>query len=240
MKQKLLLSFFLLSFLGVLIMAIRYTNSKTQATRTTHIGCVIAEKVDSDYRAMSDVYTTADLACVWLPKEDTIKWIIVNVNYMGCDDSGSIFVDIHDGEYAEDYAIYLLIKEDERKAEEAGQAFRAGLERIKAAKGFCLEPAKGMVCRAVKGRKVAKGTEGIIFYIRDNRIGFKCVDGIAHWINDNQIETKLDGMEYGEAPEQGWLALRKEIQGKRDAAWKARVSNMSASEKRRYNIRSNY
>ena len=47
--------------------------------------------------------------------------------------------------------------------------------------------------------------------IRGNRIGFSDDDGTAHWINDNQIETKLDGLDWGEEPEQGWLALQNEI-----------------------------
>ena len=56
---------------------------------TEHVGCVIKSET-RDYRAMSDVYTTADYALVWLPEEEDTKWIRVNINYMGCDMVGVI------------------------------------------------------------------------------------------------------------------------------------------------------
>ena len=50
-------------------------------TRTTHVGCVIKSET-RDYRAMSDVYTTADYAFVWLPEEQTADWRLININYI--------------------------------------------------------------------------------------------------------------------------------------------------------------
>ena len=87
-------------------------------SRIEHTGCVI-KKTTAEFRAMSDVYTTADYADVWIPEEQTVKHIRVNINYMGCDEHGHIVEDINDGEYAEDYQIWLLIQEDiQREADE--------------------------------------------------------------------------------------------------------------------------
>lgn len=178
-----------------------YPNQKVFNTK--HVGCVIKSET-RDYRAMSDVWTTADYALVWLPEEQTTKWIRVNINYMGCDMVGVITADITTGEYAEDYAIYLLIQEDIRKECERLEEERRAKKAEQGFKDALCAPTKGATCRAIKGRKVKKGTEGIIFYIRDNRIGFKGEDGIAHWINADQIEVNYADKGYGWEPEDSW------------------------------------
>lgn len=183
-------------------MAIRYLSNGKQFS-IKHIGCVIKSET-REYRAMSDVYTTADYALVWLPEEETTKWIQVNINYMGCDSHGVIAPDITTGEYAEDYAIYLLIQEDIERENERKEAERRAKKAEQGFKATLCAPTKGATCRAIKGRKVAKGTEGIIFYIRDNRIGFKGEDGIAHWINADQIEVNYADKGYGWEPEDSW------------------------------------
>ena len=172
-------------------------------SRIEHVGCVIKSET-RDYQAMSDVYTTADYALVWLPEQQTADWILVNINYMRCDEHGQIQPDIGKGDYAEDYEIYLLICEDikrenerieeERRAKKAEQGFK---------KALC-EPVKGATCRAIKGRKVPKGTEGVIFYIRYDRIGFKDSEGTAWWINADQIEVNYANKGYGWQPADSW------------------------------------
>ena len=103
-------------------MAIKYYSNDSHF-KTTHIGCVI-DRETRDYRAMSDVYTTADYALVWLPEEEDTKWIRVNINYMGCDSHGVIERDITKGQYAEDYEIYLMIQEDIKRENERIEAER--------------------------------------------------------------------------------------------------------------------
>ena len=183
-------------------MAITYFRNN-QIVRDAHIGCVIKSET-RDYRAMSDVYTTADYALVWLPEEEDTKWIRVNINYMGCDMVGVITPDITKGEYAEDYAIYLLIQEDIRKENERIEAVRRAKKAEQGFKKALCEPTKGAICRAIKGRKVPKGTEGVIFYIRYDRIGFKSPDGVAHWINADQIEVNYAGKGYDWEPADSW------------------------------------
>ena len=181
-------------------MAIKYY-SQGELFSTKHVGCVI-DRETRDYRAMSDVYTTADYACVWIPETESVEWKLVNVNYMGCDSHGVIERDITTGQYAEDYEIYLMIQEDikrenkrieaERRAKKAEQGFKKALQSA----------SKGATCRAIKGRKVPKGTEGKIFYIRHDRIGFKDANGVAWWINGDQIEVMYKAWDF--EPADSW------------------------------------
>ena len=177
-----------------------------------HVGCVIKSET-RDYRAMSDVYTTADYALVWLPEEEDTKWIRVNINYMGCDLHGHIEPDIGKGDYAEDYEIFLMICEDIKRENERIEAERRAKKAEEGFKKALCEPAKGAICRAIKGRKVPKGTEGIIFYIRYDRIGFKSSDGVAHWINADQIEVMYKAWDF--EPEDSW----KDEYRRASAAW---------------------
>ena len=172
-------------------------------TRTTHVGCVIKSET-RDYRAMSDVYTDADYALVWLPEEQTADWRLININYMGCDEHGHIVPDIYKGEYAEDYEIYLMICEDIERENERIEAERRAKEAELGFKKALQSPSKGATCRAIKGRKVPKGTEGVIFYVRGDRIGFKDANGVAWWINDDQIEVMYKAWDF--APADSWKA----------------------------------
>jgi len=173
----------------------------SKSGNVSHEGCVI-ESERKECRVMSDVYTDADYALLWNPEKQRTEWKRINVLYMGCDDHRQIIADINSGEYAEDYEIYLFLQEEEEKAWQKAKdekMFKERLHRI----------AKGKTCRAVKGRKVPKGTEGIIFYIRGNRIGFSDENGTAHWINDNQIEIQYK--EWGFAPKDSWEAEFKRL-----------------------------
>ena len=181
-------------------MAIKYYSNDSHF-KTTHIGCVI-DRETRDYRAMSDVYTTADYALVWLPEEEDTKWIRVNINYMGCDSHGVIERDITKGQYAEDYEIYLMIQEDIKRENERIEAERRAKEAELGFKKALQSPSKGATCRAIKGRKVPKGTEGVIFYIRHDRVGFKDSNGVAWWINGDQIEVMYKAWDF--QPQDSW------------------------------------
>ncbi len=207
---------------------------------TTHVGCVIKSET-CEFRAMSDVYTTADYAYVWCPEDQEVKCIRVNINYMGCEEHGVITPDITTGEYAEDYEIYLLIQEDIKREQEALEEERRNAQRELEYKEAILQPKKGAVCRAIKGRKVPKGTEGVIFYIRDFRIGFKGEDGIAHWINADQIEINYQGKGYDWEPEDSWADEYQRARKRWQAEADARQAAMSPAQRRnsRYGSQTN-
>ena len=204
-------------------------------TRIEHVGCVI-EKTTKEFRAMSDVYTTADYATVWLPEEQTTKYIQVNINYMGCDEHGHIEPDIGKGDYAEDYEIWLLIQEDiQREADERRRKEyerKELLRRAEEAKEKCLEVVKGSHVKVCKGRKVARGTEGTVFWIRDThfgtKIGLKDADGTAHWTYAHNVVAIIDGVDVDEwgnitEPDEGWVSKWDAIYTKRKAAYEARL-----------------
>ena len=174
-------------------MAITYRRNGKN-TSIDHVGCVIKQE-RKEFRAMSDVYTDADYALVWLPEEERTEWQRINILYMGCDDDCKIVCDINSGKYAEDYEIYLFLKEEAEKAHQFAKDEKMFKERLHSV-------AKGKTCRAIKGRKVPKGTEGKIFYIRHDRIGFKGDDGVAHWINADQIEVMYKSWDY--EPSDSW------------------------------------
>ena len=172
-------------------------------TRDEHIGCVIDRETRA-YRAMSAVYTTAAYALVWVPEQQTVAWILVNINYMGCDEHGVITRDITKGIYAEDYEIWLLVQEDIKRENERIEAIRRAKKEEQGFKKALCEPVKGATCRAIKGRKVPKGTEGVIFYVRYDRIGFKDSEGTAWWINADQIEVNYANKGYDWQPADSW------------------------------------
>ena len=162
----------------------------------THKGCVVKME-RKEFRAMSDVYTDADYALVWIPEDERVEWQRINILYMGCDDHCRIEVDIHSGEYKEDYEIFLFLAEEKEKAYQKAKdekMYKECLHRVQ----------KQRNCRVIKGRKVPKGTEGNIFYIRDNRIGFKDIEGVAYWVNADQVEVKYK--EWGFEPAESWKA----------------------------------
>ena len=181
-------------------MAIKYY-SQGELFSTKHVGCVI-DRETRDYRAMSDVYTTADYACVWIPETESVEWKLVNINYMGCDSHGVIERDITTGQYAEDYEIFLMIQEDIKKENERIEAERRAKKAELGFKKALQSASKGATCRAIKGRKVPKGTEGVIFYIRHDRIGFKDANGVAWWINGDQIEVMYKAWDF--EPADSW------------------------------------
>jgi len=215
-----------------------YTGDYSNRTISSieHEGCVIKSET-RDFRAMSDVYTTADYAYVWIPEEEKVKCIRVNINYMGCDEHGVICADIDSGPYAEDYQIFLLIQEDIQREEEERQRKeyeRQAIERrTQEAKENCLNVVKGILCKVVKGRKVPKGTEGVVFYIKDThfgtRVGLKDSDGTAHWTYARNVAVLLDGVgvdEWGNVtePVEGWVAKWDAIYTRRKAAYEAKNS----------------
>jgi hypothetical protein len=168
----------------------------SKSGKRTHEGCVIKME-RKDFRAMSDVYTVAEYALVWLPEEERVEWQRINILYMGCNNHCKIEVDIHSGEYAEDYEIFLFLQEEREKAFQKAKdekMFKEALHTVQ----------KGRNCRVIKGRKVPKGTEGNIFYIRHDRIGFKDTEGVAYWVNADQVEVKYK--EWGFKPADSWKA----------------------------------
>lgn len=129
-----------------------------QSTKSTEIsfeGCVL-DVYNRDYRAMSDVYTYAEFALVWSFDQNKPVEIMVNANFE-CDQSGR-YAKVDATETVR--ALYAAHLDAEQQKREASALKIAQIEAEKAAKA----PTKGRMVKVVKGRKIALGTTGFVFW----------------------------------------------------------------------------
>jgi hypothetical protein len=121
--------------------------------RCDFVGCVL-ETYNSDYRAMSDVYTWATFALVWTGSE--AREVLVNANFE-CDQSGGAAVVDATPEVVAEWNAWKAAKE--ARANEA-RLLRAEMDRQRE----LVAPKKGRMVEVVKGRKVPVGTAGLVFW----------------------------------------------------------------------------
>ncbi len=120
---------------------------------TTCIGLVL-EVYKKDYRAMSDVYTYGTFALVWSEKTQRADEVLVNANFE-CD-SGYGHAEV-------DATPEVLSSYDEARARAAAERCRHDeLVRQANEETRVHEPSIGMTMVVAKGRKVPKGTKGIV------------------------------------------------------------------------------
>lgn len=116
-----------------------------------------------DYRAMSDVYTVATFASVWDDVLNKPKVILVNANFELDTNDGRAEVDAT-AETLEKFEAYTARLERQAQAlRDAARLAREEEERNR--------PVVGKRMIVVKGRKVPQGTQGVVFYVRDGRVG---------------------------------------------------------------------
>ena len=165
-------------------MAITRRDWQTGEKVTTHVGRVL-EVYRADYRAMSDVYTIATFATVINDDMSTTR-VVVNANFE-CDTSeGHAEVDaapeLRVAVEAKAELARIIAQDERRQAIEAEEKKR---------------PVKGKVMRVVRGRKVAKGTVGKVFWVRDGRVGLEPLDAQRDargyctnpiWVNAEYLE----------------------------------------------------
>ena len=144
-------------------MAISRRDWNTGEKVTTHTGRVL-DVYTGDYRAMSDVYTIATFATVINDDLSTTR-VVVNANFE-CDTSEG---------HAEIDASPELVVAVKAKAELARIIAQDERRRVIEAEERN-RPVKGKMMRVVRGRKVAKGTIGRVFWVRDGRVGLEPQD----------------------------------------------------------------
>lgn len=136
-----------------------------ESTKTTEIcyeGCVLAV-YRQDYRAMSDVYTYAEFATVWSFSQNKPVKVLVNAMFE-CDQSGR-FATVDATETVKElHKAYVEAQELKRQNNLRKQA---QIEAEKAARA----PTKGRMVEVVKGRKVAIGTTGFVFWSGHDNYG---------------------------------------------------------------------
>jgi len=152
-------------------MAINWTNESGK-TETTHEGLTISAKYYREERVMSDIYADVAYADVWDPTTKTPKQIQLYACFELETRRAEVTQDLDDATKAE-VAAYYAKAEADRIAREAAQAEARRLAAIEAEAN---RPVHGKTMKVVRGRKVAKGTVGKVFWIRDGRVGLALDD----------------------------------------------------------------
>lgn len=148
---------------------------------TEHTGAVLS-LFSRDYRAMSDVYTLATFALVWCFTNNRPQEVLVNANFECDQDGGKGVVDATD----EVKALHAAWKKEQDHLEAKAELTRE-LERAEKLRNA---PAKGKKMVVVSGRKVAKGTVGIVAFVHNN--GGALLKDEAVWTDRNAPGTWVD------------------------------------------------
>lgn len=134
-------------------------------------GCVVAKFVQCN-RVMSDIYADEYFAIAWNEAKGT--WD--TIQYSSCFEldpiRGSATVDAT----PEIMDRYLAKLENEKRLREEADTARREQIRLIQAKIAHNTPTIGKEMVVAKGRKVAKGTKGIVFWVRDGRVGLRTSD----------------------------------------------------------------
>lgn len=135
---------------------------KLEKTETTHEGLVVKAEWKADARVMSDIYAIGTYCEVFNPTENRVEKVLLRTTFELESHYGFATVDICDGPYEAQYVAYLVEKarKDLVKRQEAA--------RLRAEARFHT-PEKGKVMQVVRGRKVAVGTIGRVFWVGSDR-----------------------------------------------------------------------
>jgi len=145
-------------------MAITWKDKNGNVIKVTHKGLVLRGPMTSEVRVMSDIYSYQTRCLVWDPEKGCPEEVVVWTDF-----------DLYDGPYGEPvvdatpevmtaYRAFLDKQEALAKAAEEAGAREKALREWN-------PPKIGRRMRVVRGRKVPKGTEGTVFWVRDGRCG---------------------------------------------------------------------
>lgn len=138
---------------------------ETVVKETTHEGLVLEIQDSREVKVMSDVYATGFFATVWDPTTNKPETIRTGTDF-DCDvRAADVMVDAPES-LREAWDAYKAEQERLRREAEARAAEERRIARLK-------EPRKGRKVTVVRGRKVAKGTVGFVFWTDDykTRVG---------------------------------------------------------------------
>ena len=178
----------------------------------THVGLVMSEAFQVEERVMSDIYANVSYCWVWDPEEECREKVCLGQHFELCNRFGDATVDI-------DPQILADWEEEKTKRNEAQiearRVYREAEQEAMAEKEL-KEPKKGDRAVVVKGRKVPKGTTGVIIWDGSSqygpRVGIKDDAGKVHWTATSNVEVSFPGLMVGEIPRGGWQGLRTRMQ----------------------------
>lgn len=144
-------------------------------TETKHIGCVVSKHTES-VRVMSDVWEMQSFATVWDAEHFTFRDVFISGSEFRRDYSNEVTIDATP-EVLEYYKVWQQGRQF-RISESAydNRQYEAYQDRI--------TPNKGKFVEVVKGRKVPRGTKGLVFWTGHDNWGNVKV-GIATSPNKN-------------------------------------------------------
>lgn len=161
-----------------------------------HVGRVV-KIVQKSERIMSDVWGTVAYAVVFTEEHEIKEVTLGEVEWLGSENA--------DRNAAIDASPEVLAKYEATVKLEAEWAkvrakVRAERERKAEAEREARIPKKGRTVRVVKGRKVPKGTEGVVVWYGEGksysyygsppyRVGVKDASGTVHWTAASNVEV---------------------------------------------------
>lgn len=147
-------------------MPIFLRSSKTNELVPHHAGRVI-RTYHADYRAMSDVYTLALYADYLTEDLSRTETMMVNACFE-CDQSGNYAVaDLT----PENQLMLQVVELDRSERTRQTEELRQKLEAARAVQRERDRPVRGKRMEVTRGRKVKPGTVGVVFWVRDGRVG---------------------------------------------------------------------
>jgi uncharacterized protein YdaU (DUF1376 family) len=197
------------------------------ADGVSHEGLVMSTSWATCTRVMSDIYADVYYCRVWNPEKSKAEVVSLGAAFECESRRGSV-----DSVDCDPDILAAYDAEEARKAEVRRIAERAHSVRVAeaAAERELKAVRKGIEVVVVKGRKVPRGTRGIVRWEGGNdygsRIGISVPgeDKLVYTAPSN-CEAIVAGLEPGETPEGGWVDLLKtteKAEAARDAALPAR------------------
>ena len=150
-------------------MAITWIDKDRKVVKVTHEGLVLVASETRCVRVMSDIYSDETYARVWNPEKGEAEWVHINSCF-------ELFAGPR-GLAVVDATPETLKAWDDLKAEQKRQRqYEERLVTEHYRKQAWDSPERGKQMRVVRGRKIPKGTEGIVFWVREGRVGLALDD----------------------------------------------------------------
>lgn len=183
----------------------------------THAGLVVGGPYTRCVRVMSDIYSDENYAQVWNPNTKRVDEVHVG---------GAFELNTRRAQVVVDASPEVLEAMAKQREAAAAVAAKAAVEaEVAAAKAEVLTPRMGCGVQVVAGRKVPKGTKGVMVWQNDpkapTRIGIDGADGVRHWVDIRWCHRVYPDFPVGGEPACGWVAYRdaqRDEEARREAA----------------------
>jgi hypothetical protein len=177
-------------------------------TEVTHVGLVLGNTMSHERRVMSDAYADEYSVQVWDPEAGKATVVTLGTNFDLETRRGHSTIDALP-EYREAHKVRA---EAYRVKQEAAELQARTEAREDRAREELLTLCKGAEVVVVKGRKVPKGTRGIVSWMGDGnygpRVGILTKDGDKPlYTAESNIVVVLPGADPDDVPVGGWVSL---------------------------------